>query len=85
MNSINGNLIYNQKVKIDKNDKKIEFVDILIGKNLIYLFSNGGKIISYNLKNLKDYRIIKTSKNYIDYIILYEKLFVLSETLLIKY
>lgn len=85
MNSINGNLIYNQKVKIDKNDKKIKFVDILIGKNLIYLFSNGGKIISYNLKNLKDYRIIKTSKNYIDYIILYEKLFVLSETLLIKY
>lgn len=85
MNKSNGKLIYNQKIKVSKNDQNINFTDLLIGKNQILFFAEQGRIVSYNLNNLNEFNVMNFNRNYKDYIVSNRNLYIITENSISKY
>ena len=80
-----GNLVLNKKISIPKKKEKLNFKDVVIGLDNIYLFDKLGYLISINKKNLNQFFINKVLKNYHGLSIYNQNIFIWSENKLVKF
>lgn len=85
LNKSNGNVVFNKKIGAEKIRKQLNFKDILIGFERIYLFDTQGYIAVINTKDFNNFNIIKSSNDFHGFSIYKKNLFVRSDNLLVKF
>jgi len=85
INSLNGSIIYNAIIETNKKKLKFVFKDLLIAENNIILFSRDGRIILVDNSNLSKTSLVDQFKNFKNYIVVSNNLYILSKNSIIKY
>jgi len=86
LNKETGDILFNKNISILYNkNKNFSLEKIHIGKSNIYLFSQDGTISLIKISNLKSINFLKPAKNFKDYIVANDHLYLLTLNSIIKF